>query len=343
MTGDSVGDEPSDNGIGDDGTRRAPEIWPRGTVLAPGEGIDAACGACGQPWLVHASMAGFQLRCVCGAWMQVGRAPERALPFSDEAQLPTRASRTVQLPAGPPPGELSRVRSWDGGPLRPDADGQWSLRHASASDREQWSNRTVLELALVMLCFIGPSLAIDLATKGTQRVLWMPIASLISSSFVLVVAGTWRGRALEGLRGASVKYFVEAVVGAIALGAVAVGYSYLWTKVFPHTTNEWPDARDVIGLPGLLFVISFCPGVFEEIAFRGLLNARLAVFFGVTASAWIGAAAFAFAHGITLGIPFHFGLGVWFTFLRRRSGSLVPGMIAHALYNAIIVCAMSQR
>ena len=79
------------------------------------------------------------------------------------------------------------------------------------------------------------------------------------------------------------------------------------------------------------------PAVFEELAFRGLLQARLIPLFGRTQGIILGGIAFALAHGITVGLPFHAFLGFYLGWLRERSRSLIPGMIVHFVYNGTLV------
>ncbi len=325
--------------------------WPAGARLADDECVAARCAACALAWRVHRSMAGFRVRCHCGEWVAVpAPADLRALPGSPAALAQERASALAApdddeaafLAAAPRPRELAGVRGWDGRPLRPDADGKWSLRHAEVETRVKWSNRTVLSLVAIMACFWIPALVVQVVSDGADEALYLPIVSVASSLLVLVVAHAGREYATEGLRGASPRYFVEAVLVACAACALALGFTKVVEDAFPGWNNELPAMRAELGLPMLLLVFSFCPGVFEELAFRGLLQGRLHVLMGRIQGILVVGAAFGMAHGITIGLPFHIGLGIWFAFLRDRSGSLVPGMVAHMLYNAGIVIARSS-
>ncbi len=61
---------------------------------------------------------------------------------------------------------------------------------------------------------------------------------------------------------------------------------------------------------------------------------------GRTTGILVAGMAFALAHGVTLGLPFHVGLGLYLGWLRVRSDSLLPGMATHFLYNGILVVAV---
>jgi membrane protease YdiL (CAAX protease family) len=79
------------------------------------------------------------------------------------------------------------------------------------------------------------------------------------------------------------------------------------------------------------------PAVLEEVMFRGMLQGRLLALMGLRTGMLTTAAAFAVCHGGTLALPIHFGLGLYLGWLRQRSGSVLPGMLAHFSYNAMIV------
>jgi membrane protease YdiL (CAAX protease family) len=330
-----------------------PEIatWPAGSTLNPEESVTTACAACGLAWRAHRSMAGFRLRCRCGGWVAVPVPDDLlALPGSAAALAQTSAASLAApdddeqafLAAAPRPRELAGVRGWDGRPLRPDADGTWSMRHAEVDARKKWNNRTVLSLAAILGCFWIPGIVIELCVDGPHEALYLPIFSIASSLLVLVVAHAGREYAVQGLRGARPWYFAEAVLVAAAAAALALGFVKLVERVYPTLQNEMPALRAELGLPLLLFVISFCPGVFEELAFRGVLQGRLYPLMGRIQAILVCGAAFGAAHGLQLGLPFQMGLGIWLAFLRDRSGSLLPGMLAHMLYNGIIVVALAS-
>jgi len=325
--------------------------WPPGAPLAVEECVETSCASCALAWRVHRSMAGFKIRCRCGAWVAVP-APEgvRALPGSPTALAESRAAELAAqgddevafLAAKPRPRELAGVRGWDGRPLRPDADGSWSLRHAEVATRQRWTNRTALAMAAIMACFVVPPLCVLFFAKGAAQELYLPIVAVASSLLVLVVAHADREYATAGLRRAAPRYFVEAGLVAAGGAALAIGWATFVMSAFPRVVNEMPSLRRELGLPTLLFVISLCPGVFEELAFRGLLQGRLGVLMGRIQAILATGALFGLAHGVTLGLPFHIGLGIWLAFLRDRSGSLLPGMLAHMLYNAAIVTYWSS-
>lgn len=338
--------------------------WPRGTEQEDGVGVDCRCAGCAQAWRVHPSMAGFRFTCVCGRWIDVPAVRPDGTPIAtaalpgpeaddDGSALPAPKDRSA-LPrrrlsdamsgdldlATDRPAELANVRSYDGRPLRRDPDGEWTLRFASVETQRRHNDASVLWIAGLLACFYVPALLIHLFADPQEVVALFPAVAVASGLLVIVALGVAKVRWSDLLAPARFRYFAEAVLVAATLAVLALG----WVAFLRRDRTGPPEGLDTLrsdlGLPMALFVISLCPGIFEELAFRGVIQPRLALHFGRTAGALMGGAAFALGHGVTLGFPFHVGIGLWLSFLKDRSGSLLPGMLAHALYNGIIVCAL---
>lgn len=81
-------------------------------------------------------------------------------------------------------------------------------------------------------------------------------------------------------------------------------------------------------------LVSAAPAVFEELGFRGFVQGRLERILGPTAALLTQAALFSVIHLSVFILVSHFVMGVALGFLRRRTGSLYPGMIVHAAWNA---------
>jgi membrane protease YdiL (CAAX protease family) len=134
---------------------------------------------------------------------------------------------------------------------------------------------------------------------------------------------------------------VPAIMAAGLLGEWVLGKVIESLSLSSHWT-EWFDA-DLVWAPpsvmsiSLLEYVIFAP-VFEELAFRGLLFAILRRRYGWERSALISAGIFAVAHGYGLvGFLSVFWSGVVWAWAYERTGSLLPGMIAHAANN-LFVC-----
>ncbi len=135
-------------------------------------------------------------------------------------------------------------------------------------------------------------------------------------------------------------FIVCAVIAAGLWGEWVMGRAAEVLKLDNHWT-EWFDQSLVWGAPPVLAVslleyVIFAP-IFEELAFRGLLFAMLRRRFQFLPAALISAAIFALAHGYS---PIGFISVLWSGFLwawiYERTGSLIPGMIAHATNNLLV-------
>lgn len=98
----------------------------------------------------------------------------------------------------------------------------------------------------------------------------------------------------------------------------------------PFRASHW-------GTAGMLLVTCALPAVFEELAFRGLIQGELDRLMGPAESLVVQAAMFSTAHFLPLSLPSHFILGLWFGYVRRCSGSLLPGIVLHGGWNAAMV------
>lgn len=89
----------------------------------------------------------------------------------------------------------------------------------------------------------------------------------------------------------------------------------------------------------LLFQTAVVAAVVEELMFRGVLFPALWARWGVWRGAAIAAAVFALAHPtLPAGFLPLWTLGMGFTFVFLRSGSLVPGIVMHGLNNGLLLC-----
>jgi len=119
----------------------------------------------------------------------------------------------------------------------------------------------------------------------------------------------------------------------ITLVAEPAGFSSHWTEGFDEAMI-WGDPTKLAS--SLVETIVFAP-VFEEIVFRGLFFATLRRRFGFVASALISASVFAVAHGYgLLGFASVLWSGILWAWVYERSGSVLPGILAHMLNNAAV-------
>ena len=149
----------------------------------------------------------------------------------------------------------------------------------------------------------------------------------------------------------TIRAFLKTLLTGGALWACAIGLSVvqsiLWAAPAGHAElfGEFWNAMTPRG-PGeamlSLATVALVPAVCEELLFRGVLLPALLTRQRATAAILVSAALFGALHvaptsdgGVTLyQVPQALLVGVALGVLRVRSGSLLPGILAHTLYNA---------
>ncbi len=317
----------------------AVRTWPPGRALDDAEAHSVQCAACGAPWRVHKSLAGFRLRCDCGAWIEMPAPPQSAPMLAPPAneQLPARvdprqrdAAGLITLPNDP--GEMVFT------PIRTDLPmAPGTLVDASPSNRARWTNRTLFEFAAVFVALVGPQLAALLLARGREFELLLPFASLASGALVALVVALGGPYGRLGFTRTASRYFAEAIAAAAIALLFALGWLMVLRAAMPDLDDPLRGLTERLGLPATLLVVAVAPAVLEEIMFRGMLQGRLLALLGTRAGLVTTAAAFALCHGMPAVLPIHLALGLYLGWLRQRAGSLLPGMLMHFTYNGAIV------
>jgi uncharacterized protein len=121
--------------------------------------------------------------------------------------------------------------------------------------------------------------------------------------------------------------------GAIALASEYLGVESHWADGFPEEL-VWAPAG--VAALHLLDTVAWTPFI-EEVAFRGVLYGTLRQWLSVWPSALLSSAVFASAHGYgTLGFAAVFVSAVIWAIAYERTGSLLPGILAHAVNNLLV-------
>lgn len=192
-------------------------------------------------------------------------------------------------------------------------------------------------------------LSIPALNQGSLRALAVPLANLpllaIAYVHLLKPAGLdfWQGFGLRINRGdlGRLVCAIFAVIAAALWGEWGIGQATEFLKLENHWT-EWFDqdlvwATSPILATSLVEYVIIAP-IFEELAFRGLLFAMLRRRFTFLPAALLSATIFALAHGYSLlGFISVMWSGFLWAWIYDRTGSLIPGMVAHAVNN-LLVC-----
>lgn len=295
--------------------------WPPSKPPAAPDAVAVICDSCDQKWSVHRILAGHSFSCLCGSMVSVSGKSSSLTRLEPPARPPAETRPAVQPP--PLPAEITAHR------VMP-AD----LEMAPEPVRLRSKNRLVIELVLVVSAFIAPSWICELLVADS-RAIYLPLLDLGTALLVLIACIPGSQHAFAPLRIPRARYFVEAIAIAAAAALAALAMT-AWVESH-DIPNELRRYVDVLGLPMAIFVFGFAAAILEEIAFRGLIYGRTVLLFGVPQGILLSGAAFALAHGVTIGLPFHVFLGLYLGYLRYRSGSLYPCMLLHFVYNTVLV------
>jgi uncharacterized protein len=200
--------------------------------------------------------------------------------------------------------------------------------------------------ALITVAFMS----VPLEVHASLQALAIPLANVLllalAYAYLLKPSGLnfWSGFGLSIERAylGRLVGIVLAVVAASLWGEWALGRITESLNLTNHWT-EWFDPN-LIWAPGSVLAISLLEYVvlapiFEELAFRGLLFAVLRRRFQFAPAALISAGMFALAHGYgVIGFASVLWSGFLWAWMYEKTGSLIPGMIAHAVNN-LLVCA----
>jgi membrane protease YdiL (CAAX protease family) len=127
------------------------------------------------------------------------------------------------------------------------------------------------------------------------------------------------------------------VLGVLVTEVLSVAVSQLGIE--PEGMKEVSKIAREPGLVGSLLAMAVLAPLVEELVFRGLLYGWLAGRWG-TIVAWIvSSLAFAAAHVEPAHAILVLPLGLWFGWLRRRTDSLWPSLVAHMINNGIAIAA----
>ncbi|WP_438018209.1 ABC transporter permease subunit/CPBP intramembrane protease [Sorangium sp. So ce315] len=189
----------------------------------------------------------------------------------------------------------------------------------------------------VQVLFFYGSLLIERASVAVQLAA-SQVGFFLLPTLALVVGFGYAPRATLGLRPPSVR----GLAGALLLGAsawIAIGGTVL--RWFPPPERFARELGELVLLGGqpypvVLLLVAVTPAVCEELLFRGLVYAGLRRA-GSAAAIGVSALLFGLAHGSVYRLLPTFSLGLALGYARHRTGSVLAGMLLHAVNNGLAV------
>lgn len=192
----------------------------------------------------------------------------------------------------------------------------------------------------------GWSLLAIILTAVTIRMIFAGLVVLIILPLILGFTN-WRGWLSEYFRVDSkivLTGFLSFGVFCTLATIISVGMGIF--KGDLSTVFALPDIRsepDVVGWG--YFLLALVPAIWEELAFRGLIQSKLRVVFSVRIAILLSAASFGLFHFSNLltqspsqaipGVILAFFFGIGWGYLTVRTRSVVPAMISHYLVDSM--------
>lgn len=187
---------------------------------------------------------------------------------------------------------------------------------------------------------LATSLVFGLMSRADSSPWPLVAMSAIDALIVLVAAGLrWRKllflfriHPIDTLRG------LEILATSVAFVLVmSIYFKFLERLGVPFSQATETLARAGWPLWSMLVLVSLMPALFEELAFRGVIQSSLERIFNARDAWLIQAALFSLLHLSPIVFPSHFVMGLCFGLIRMRSRSLYPSILLHAAWNALVV------
>lgn len=228
-----------------------------------------------------------------------------------------------------------------------DSARRWLREPVEAGDPTAWrrARGELLPEAVVLLCIaVGgqTTWAMPVAGAGVAVTLvfgqvgFMAVPALLTP---LVLA--MPGRSLLALDRPSSRSLLVAplVVGATA-GLAVAALALAQQGASPVQSEAMEQLERMLGDlgagPGIL-LLTVLPALCEELLFRGAVLGLLLPGRRRWVAVLVQAVAFGLLHGMALRFPPTFVIGLLLGVLRLRTGSIWPGVVVHALHNALAV------
>lgn len=129
-----------------------------------------------------------------------------------------------------------------------------------------------------------------------------------------------------------------AAAGAVSIAPVLYGVVTLVLSLLPAAwMADYAQASAALNDTGLLpfLSVALAAPVVEEVIFRGLIQSRLALALPGWPAVVLSALLFALCHGQPVWMGYAFVLGMVLGIMAWRTGSILPSILTHIVFNAI--------
>lgn len=207
---------------------------------------------------------------------------------------------------------------------------------------------TILHAVGLMVLFVTVQLWVSflLSKSGvagfTESDSWMHIALANGTSGLLTAAA---GALLAGFTAESILQSFRVKVSALLpIACCAIGMAILSSELanllqaIQPISEEYSNLYDKLmgqNLVGLLFAIAMIAPLTEELIFRGIIQDGLLLSYRTQTAILTSAILFGLVHGLPWLMINAFLVGLFLSWLKMRTGLLGPGILVHAINNAI--------
>jgi membrane protease YdiL (CAAX protease family) len=199
----------------------------------------------------------------------------------------------------------------------------------------------VRSVILIYFSLLGGFALESLIGKSTSGVTAEFIGDGILAFTVIVVSLLYRSelKAAIGRVGFGWKGYAAILAASGPIVIAVLAYVAGLSRLF--RLHQDAELRVYEGVPLAWTVLSFVvvPAIFEELAFRGVMFGLLRRSLEAREAIILTAVAFGLLHLSVPTLITHVPMGLYFGWLRHRSGSLYPSVLAHALHNGLVVAA----
>ena len=193
-----------------------------------------------------------------------------------------------------------------------------------------WILVIVLVPGMILSALVGPD-------NSAVTILFVQLALLVAT----VILATIHSHALSSQlnpAGTLSPYLLIGLLGTLGLIAVNVAYHVTLLELLGDEIRPEINFDEIFHtLGGKILFICILPGITEEIAFRGLIQHWLHIAFPPLKAIFVTSVLFSLVHFSLLSAPYFVLVGMFWGWLRWKSGSLYPCIIAHTAHNLVVV------
>ena len=211
-------------------------------------------------------------------------------------------------------------------------------------------------VSMLLLFYVQPSLQLYFLDPARPErhptaVLWIVVYTMICLLFLPTALfawlGKWNWRATFKLFKPDGRAVIAGVLLGIGLVPVVQVIGLLQSRVWPPSGENAKMTVQLFGpalqaFPILVpLVVGVLAGVFEELLYRGAIQTAIGRRGKPLVAILVTALLFAAAHLDLHGMPIRFALGCLLGYLAWRTGSLIPAILTHFLYDTATLGLMA--